>query len=184
MAVSQIKFNEIEGSRDLSRSPSARQERSCPTTAPGETYKLGAFLSRLLRGAGRRVLGALPALHLAFPAAAERGGGGVGGPGSRALLRVVQPRPVPIHLSRKLWRTERRRPQCESQEGSSGIRGGLDFPVPPPAQPAQLSPTAAAGVTANTSENSRHRGPLGTRQSRAALSRTLPGPAFSGQNET
>lgn len=165
----------------LSRSPSTRQEP--PTTAPGETYKLGAFLSRLLSGAGRRVLGALPARHLAFPAAAKRGGGGVGGPGGGALLRVVQPRPVPIHLSPQLWGTERRRPQCEPQDGSSEIRGGLAFLVPPPAPSAQLSPTAAAGVTANTSENSRHRGPLRTRQSRAALSMTPRDPPFPGRSK-
>lgn len=104
-------LSEIEGSWDLSG----------PTPAPGDTYKLGAFLSRHLRAAGRRrVLGILPARHLAFPPAAERGGGGIGDPGGGALSRVVQSRPVPIHISPQFWETGRRRPLCKPQTGAQG----------------------------------------------------------------
>lgn len=176
-AVSQVsQFTKVKYART---EPQPQARRELPTPAPGITYKLGAFLSRLLQAAGRRrVLGALPARHLAFPAAAGQGGGGAGGPGGGALRWVVQPWPVPIHPSPQLRKTEGRQPLCKPQTGSSRIT------VPPPTPPAGLSPTAAAGAAADTSENSRHRARPGTRQSRAPWSMTLPGTAPSGHNET
>lgn len=123
--------------------------------ASGLTYKLRAFLSRLLGASGRRrVLEALPARHLAVPAAAERGGGGIGGSGGRALRRGVQPWPVPIHASPQL-RGSRRRKKAGALQATGGSPGV--FPVPPPTPPVGFSPTAASRATSNTSENSRRR---------------------------
>lgn len=128
-------MNELLGSR--TRAAALGEGRSCPSTAPGDTHELGAFLSRLLDGAGRRALGALPARHLAFPAAAERGGGGVGRPrGGGAGLRVVRPRPGPIHLS----------PQLRGAAGWGTKGGGTASPPegtcpPGPARSRRAGPT-------------------------------------------
>lgn len=130
------------------------------------------------------MLGALPARHPAVPAAAERGGGGVGGPGAGALRRVVQPRPVPIHLPRssgdgqkaaaqRVTREELRDPaRLASGFRRPGTRAGgaqplLLGPPPPPTRPKTPATADLAG----------------THQSRAARSLTRPGSAPSGHEE-
>lgn len=152
-------LNDIEGP-GTEPQPTGTVGAAPPPSFTPLTYKLRAFLSRLIGASGRRrVLEALPARHLAVPAAAERGGGGIGGPGGRALRRGVQPWPVPIHASPQLRGSRRRKKAAALQGtgGSPGVCGALAFPVPPPTPPVGFSPTAATRAASNTSENSRRR---------------------------